>query len=510
MPFATYLGKEMLMRKKMICLVLSGGLVAASLAPASTVFAAQIKEKNGASSTESTAATDTTTTAPAAAAEAANHGVITDYTLEKTGTAENQSGMYVNYDALIYGSGSGGKLVFENGSSSDEVVDFDALGDYYILRNDSFDNNVNAAGLFAADGTQLIPYEAAIIEWLDTSYSYTDDTAPHRFVEVTYSDGLADDSSEAYFYVYSGYFSTAPSEDDVLYKGHGRIFDTETRQFVPNIELTNPALDVYECGDSIVIGDGNVVTMYDANGNELVKSGEGYYNYASSCVGNGIFMIENGTGYVVYDDTGKELYTSENIVSLVSSTSGYLRQYTDDSLYIILDSTGKQVLPGKYDYVSEESCGYITVGLEDGSGQIIKADGTVIAEGKDAYSFYSIIPGYYYTEEGSTYSLYGPSGLVKDGISSYPSNLCVYDGTTALVVNTGAEMTLPGSTVYDVTYGLVTVKDDVSGLYGLYNLLTGAELLPCEYDDIDATDYHVYAQKGDNWDIYSINPVYAK
>ncbi len=542
------------MKRKWISFLLTGGLVAASLGSSVNAYAFSLTDLVGAASEESTAqasdaaadagaadteadagaadaaadttadantaadagaATDTAETADPAAdtaeEESADLGIITGYALEQTGTAADASGMYVNYDALHYASGSStGKVIFENGTESDDVYDFEYLGGYYTLTNDLRDNEINCTGLYSGTGEQLIPYEFAYAEWVDTSTNYYEEEISHRYLNVTYSDGLAEDESEAYFYLTSAFFSFAPSDGDVLYKGHGKIYDTEAGQFVPNIELTDPALEVYECGDSIVVEDNGVLTMYSANGETLMTTGEGYYNYASSSVGAGVVAVRYGQGYVVYNDAGEELFTTTNTLAIMSSTSGYLKQLNENSKYEIIDSAGNKIIDQEFNSVYSESCGYFNVESTSGTSQVIDINGNVIAESTQTYAVSELSSGYFSVQENDgSYSVYGPNGQIAGGLDSTAYNLNILNDNNAIVLNTGEEIALGGNAT-EIGTGLVNVKDDYSGMYGLYDLFTGEKLLESEYETISATDTHVYAEKDGSWEIYSLNPIYAE
>ncbi len=487
------------MKKRWIGLILAGGLVAASLGSSVSAFAAT---PTGSGTTASTGGT-------AAEAESSDYGIVTGYSLELTGTTPYESGMYENYEALL----NGYQLVFENGTYSDELYDIDDYGEYYALRTESYDDEVNATGFFAADGEQLIPYEAAFVDWVDTNISEWDEFFPHRYLSVTYSDGETDDESEAYFYLTSSYLTLSPGEDDVLYKGHGKIYDTETRQFVPGIELTDPSLDIYECGDAIVIGNGGVLTMYDADGKELLTSESGSYNSAYDAIGNGILVLKDDWGYAVYDDTGAKLFESKNALSVIDSANGYIKMYDSASgLYSILDSNGNQLMDLTFKSVNMENGIGFRVKTEEDVTQLISKDGEVIAETDDSYGFTEYIAGYATLETDDTYSLYGPSGLIAEELLSYSYDLYyLYEANGSfLVLNTGENKVPEASLDTSIGTGLLRVEDESSGLYGLYDLFTGEQLLDCSYKAISATSTHIYARADDTWEIYSLDPIFAE
>ncbi len=473
------------MKRRWIGLIVAGGLVAASFGSAVNAFAA------------------TSTGADP------GFGIVTGYDLELTGTTPYESGMRKSYDSLV----NGNQIVFENGTYSDELVDFDEYGEYYALRTKSYDEEVNATGFFSADGEQLIPYEAAFVKWVSIKVGEGEKYFPHRYLSVVYSDGVAEDESEAYFYLTASYLSLSPGEDDVLYKGHEKIYDTVTRQFVPNIELTDPSFDVYECGDAIVIDRNGAITMYDANGKELLSSEDGTYNSGYNHVGNGILILKSGQKYKVYDDTGKQLFESDEDMTVVESVRGYVKQY-DSGLYTIFDSSGKQVLDQKFKTVYEESGSYLSVETDKEAAQLVSLDGKVIAENDDIFNFYTYSYGFVTEEKDETYSLYGPSGLLDEGLTSAsPYLIYTYNDGSFLALNTGEKIAIePGTSFADSigVVGLLLVHDDTSGLYGLYDAFTGEQLLDCSYRFLSASATHVYAMKDDTWEIYSLNPIFSK
>ncbi|MBQ8109999.1 MAG: hypothetical protein IJ124_07585 [Clostridia bacterium] len=138
----------------------------------------------------------------------------------------------------------------------------------------------------------------------------------------------------------------------------------------------------------------------------------------------------------------------------------------------------------------------------------MNVDGDVLAESDR--SFFCLCPGYYCAEENGVFALVGPDGVIASGLDQRPdqSSLQVqqYGSDTktykTLVLNTG-EWSLPIGRQNSLSAGLAAWA--TNGLYGLYNLFTGEQLLASEYDSIDQIGEFIIAQAGDACHVYRVH-----
>ncbi|MCD8082427.1 MAG: WG repeat-containing protein [Clostridiales bacterium] len=444
------------------------------------------------------------------------------YTLEETGSIVDQDGMQVRREVLTLKREDKYYVVSESGTLSasgyDDIIR--SLGNGYVLVNQS-DPGLDYVGLINAEGEELIPCEAAYIEWLENSVNKE---AEKRYLKVVYDTGETTDPSECFFYEGSWLpkirmnSETYPDCDELeepdaivgipatstMHTGYARIYDVENKRFVDVGEITNP--EEKACGSGFTVVDAEGITkLYDDDGNVRLELKETPY------IGDGYLMIWNENSYKVYDDEGTFLFRSIADLSLMESTSGLIKTYQDRK-YGLVDRKGDQVLPASYRYIEEEQYGVVSIWTEDDGYALIDLKGNVLASSDN--SFYSLGKGYYYTKSGESYMLAGPDGIVAENLDNLPSKACVTDGSKALVLKDKAfSLQLEGELTVSLGTGLIAAMSDVSGKWGVYDLYTGKQLLDYLYAKIES-DYsyanieseagYLYARQGENWFIYKI------
>ncbi len=419
------------------------------------------------------------------------------YTLTEVGSFTADSDwMWVQYNIMVDTGSSAPVVYFPNGSRLEGIYTCVDLGGGYCGLGNS-ESEMNSLALFTAEGEQLTPFEAADIEWLESQDYFPDGTfaSEYRYLRVTYTTGTTTNEDECFIEDYN---------TDTMYTGYAKVYDLRENRFVPNVEITNPSsYDSVICGDHFAVEDEDgVLFLYDSDGNVIMQTARS----SAYDVGYGYLITYDSGSYDVYDETGALRYSSANSLYVLPSTSGYLREYRDGE-YAVLDIDGNQVLANTYDYITGECQGIFRVETAAGMNQLVTADGTVLAE--SANSFYTDVLGYYYCDEG-TYSLYGLDGLIAKDLEDYPYELCIMDGTTGLVINDKTfSLALDDDYVYSLAPGLGSATSDATGKYGCFDFFTGQQLLDYAYNDIDATDTHVYARQGDTWHVFEIVPIYG-
>ncbi|MCD8120996.1 MAG: TIR domain-containing protein [Clostridiales bacterium] len=446
------------------------------------------------------------------------HPTFMGYTLEETGTIADQDGMQVKKGILTLKREDGYHVVSESGSLSargyDEIIQ--SLGNGYVLVNQS-NPDLDSVGLvnIEGEGEERIPCETAYIEWLKNSM-YQEDAK--RYLKVVYETGTTTDISECFFYkgkrlpVIRIGSESYPDCDDIeepnavfgipttstMYTGYARIYDVENKQFVGVDEITNHEGKACGSGFTIVDADGTT-NLYDADGNVRMKAKK------TLDVGNGYLITQDENAYEVYDDEGTFLFSSASSLSLMESTSGLIEIYKDEK-YGLVDRNGNRVLPIAYRSISSEEYGVVSIRTEDGAYALIDLEGNVLASTDN--SFTSLGMGYYYAKSGESYMLVGPDGIVAENLDNKPTDACVTDGLTALVLKDKTfSLQLQGERTVPLGTGLIAVMSDTSGKWGVYDLYTGKKLLHYSYSKIESGDGYLYARQGENWFIYKINPI---
>ena len=347
-------------------------------------------------------------------------------------------------------------------------------GGYYVV--DGGGSEVNRVGLFDEQGAQLIPFEAAIIRRLG-DHSGED---AGRYLAVYYATEKTEDRNKALLYLSDGSWigGNIPREGDTMYEGYIRFYDLELRRFVPELQATGP---VSACGDLLALNK----DIYDAEGRQVAEK---------RAAGNG-YLIRNTSPKEVYDASLTLRFTSELQLSVFPSTSGYLLQYAADQGYQILDIDGKPVVQDWFKSVYDEKYGLICAQRADGAYVLETTDGRVLAESDRRIT--CLAAGYYYTEDGDSFTMVGADGPIASGLRRPRSNLQAFDKETGkdahtLVLGTG-ELSLPFGGGVNLGIGMVRAYSPEDNSQGAFDLFTGEQLLPFGYDEVSASGGLVYA-----------------
>ena len=80
------------------------------------------------------------------------------------------------------------------------------------------------------------------------------------------------------------------------------------------------------------------------------------------------------------------------------------------------------------------------------------------------------------------------------------------NGETAFVVNDG-DYTLELETEYPdaLEIGMISAQSDSNGLYGVFDLFNGEQLLDYEYEKVQTAAGYLYAYKNGAWEVYQIS-----
>ena len=79
------------------------------------------------------------------------------------------------------------------------------------------------------------------------------------------------------------------------------------------------------------------------------------------------------------------------------------------------------------------------------------------------------------------------------------------DGNGLVINNRSYDLNLNGARYDELTYAMISVGSTDTGLYGVYDLFTGQQLLPFEYDMIRFAAGYLYAYRYGTWSIYQVN-----
>ena len=415
---------------------------------------------------------------------------VPSYTLEKIGELADTN-YTTSYGILTSATDSGITLFSGNGVRFEkQYYAVNDLGNGFYSVSDS-DVEINSVGLISLDGLELIPCEAALIEWMNPSMN-------HRFLLVYYAENVTENEDECLIYSSDRIVSLAPSDKDIMYTGYAKIYDTQNHNFINGLTITiDNQYYSKACGNSILISVGNLSQLYGADGTLLMEI-TGFVD-----VGNDYFIVSSNGEDKVYDENGLEICTDKDLNSL-NSTSGLLTQFEDQNC-ILLDKTGNQILGESFAHIIKETNGFVEVENENGSYELWNLNNEQIAESET--SFFSMNkPGYYYVQQSDGYSLIGPQGVIAENLEDSPSNACIINENTAFVIaDRDFSLEFDNHNLNKLGFALISAQDKATGLYSVFDLFTGKQLLPYEFDKILSIEGYLYAYKSGNWEVYQVN-----
>ncbi len=351
---------------------------------------------------------------------------------------------------------------------------------------------VNSWGLVSLTDGMLLGPEAALV-----SYK-TDDPADARFLEVIYATEETDNKDECFVFATDAYFKLSPDEEDVMYKGYGKVYDLKNKRFVEGVQIDNAGQNaLQDLGDAFVVaGTDDVWTMYDENGKALLNS-DSVIGFSSSSL-----VMRDGDKSVIVDSSAKTTFETEDIISAISGTTDFYRLSKDEKDYII-DANGDLALEDGYEEVNAAYHGMFVV--TDGDvGKIVDSNGNVLADDVQTYSTEEILPGIItYKNTSDKYALCLSDGRVIEA-GDYSSDWLVFDDDddNCLVLADGTFSLKVGNNE-TIGKGLVDGRGDESAYtYGVYELFTGKELLDSSYERIHGVGGYIFALKDGTWTVY--------
>lgn len=399
-------------------------------------------------------------------------------------------------NGMICKPGQNGGYVLYNAEGKDTTgKTFEAVeclgGDLYIVREAS--DAVNSVGLLTGDGEYLIQGDAALIRW---PYSWNGDMC--RYVLAYYADSETTDAESALvYYTENGSYTTQVS-DSVPYTGSIKVYDVEQKRFVPGFPALEEVGVLQVCGNSLLINNASGGTsLYNAAGECLLEL-PSQTNY----VGDGIFVNYADGTYRVYDENGSQTFSANKSVAIVGNSSYVM--ISTDGRYTVMDAYGNAVLPEAYEMVTDVYGDLFKV-KEGGKYGLVKLDGTVLVPCQYD-TIESVIPGYGYMSRGDDYYLYGPEGVIATQLTYSGTKLVAVDKENRYYVlnSRGYDLQL-GTDHYDVLEpGLAAIRSKTTGLYGVYDLFTGEQLLSDQYEQVSSSNGKVYAFRNGTWEIYEV------
>ncbi len=399
-----------------------------------------------------------------------------------------------NYDVFLYKEISEEEiqcLDYTGKPLLDGKVDYvDALGDtglyvYYVVP----DGDISYCGLMDAEGNVILSADEKV---------GTFDAVDDRFVKAYFPEAVTTDRDNAIYYSTSRMFSVDVGEDDVMYSGTVKLYDTKEHKFLENTaQKSDPN---YKIGDEIITfynDDSETVAL--TIDDKLIDLGD------KSVVGDLITEYSSGKT-TVYDKDMKKLFTTEYSLSEMTDTHDFYSIYDSESgKRGIMHKSGTVMVEPKYGSISYLSDGIFSYYFEDYDKQgLLNIDGTEIT--KDEYKSLSAtgIPGYFNagTQDGK-YDLLDAEGNAVIQGSEYRFSEGSYfmdgDSYAYFVANKKDEPLKMESSGNYYGNNLVESRKDSA----IFDLVTGEKVLEGFDKSFQAYGY-IYVVNGGETTIYQV------
>lgn len=423
--------------------------------------------------------------------------------LEEVGTVKDQSqDIYFQDNALLkVKSEKEAELLNYLGEKATDKTykGVNYLGNGIYEVSDASSKEANSVGLVNKEGEEILPCEAAKLEFL----AGNGDILSDRYLRVIYTTGETKNEEEAILYSTDNMFSIAPDEGDTLYTGYIQIYDLEKKQFIPDFKSTNGSqYSLVPCGDNIIYEDENgTKTLLNAEGKELQKM-----EASGASVGKTTYFYEDNGISRICDAQGNQLYETQNYIHVVDGTDYYTANDGENTTLITKEGASVLNLGGGDVYEIHEN---VVKVYKDDKYSLFTLDGEEIyaAPNSDININY-LGRGYWTVEESEgNYQIFTETGECGKTTSAALSNY-IEDGDKykVYIFNDGDYTLSVDSTSY-TDFGndmpLITVQNN-EGKVALYDTITGEQLLDYKYTKIEYAAGCVYAYADGKYTVYEV------
>lgn len=362
---------------------------------------------------------------------------------------------------------------------------------------------VDQTQLITSDGEIIIPYIEADIDFLND-----------RYLQITVPVEVTNNAAEAILRETDNLFSLGVQEGDILYKGYIKVFDLQTGEYVPGLELRTNDSDVAACGDTLYVRDDHEYNMIlDANGNILA---EGFQHCK---IAGMLYIISYGyKSEAVYDSNLNKLFDSgDYYLNGIDGAKYYLNCAGDDYMDGVMDVSGSILIDAKYNFIKEYHDGLFVVNAETANGEqlygLCDSNGNEILACE--YDYLEYEQGYYRCKKGDAYTLFAYDGKKIADLGEYAEGVFSYREEKGkfyvLVLNTGEysmEFERKPQTLHYEEQKLFVAYDKLTDKYALFECVNGTQLTEYEYDEFKYHAGKVYARSGESYTIYEIQYQY--
>lgn len=321
-----------------------------------------------------------------------------------------------------------------------------------------------------------------------------------RYVKAYIPDKVTTNKDEAIYYATNRRWSVDVKDEDILYTGTVKVYDTVNKKFLESTAQTyDPRYEVH----------GDIITFYDADKNLVNVNAETDTKLDlgnKQAVGSTLLAEYKDSKYYCYDHDQNLLFVTPYTLGEFNDSCGFLSIYDSNSgMRGIIHESGTVMVEPKYKSVDHIAGEYFAFYNEDFSKRgLLKADGTEVTPCQYKTITDVGVPGYFNVSgEDGKYSLIDATGKEVVGGEDYGFSEGSYvksgDTYKYFVVSKGdmsLELNTSGS--YLGNFLLYDSKTKT-----LYDLVTGEKVIK-DVDKISSAYGYVYAIKGKDITVYEI------
>ena len=322
-----------------------------------------------------------------------------------------------------------------------------------------------------------------------------------RFLMAFFPEGETTDENEAIYYVTANQFSFMPKDEDTLYKGKVKVYDTVTNKFLENTTVTESPMYTAK-GDLIRFRDKDSNDVY-VNADDKVLD----ISYEYNLIGDDFLVKTEDNVTTVYDHELNPLFTSKYMVNeLAFTTDFFLLTDSESKQKGIMYKDGSILVEPKYGNIEYVGNGFFAYSNGDIGSKVglLALDGTEITKEDYKNIRYFNVPGFFNAAKDDKTDVIDETGKViaadlDSGFSEEYAYVKEGDDYVNMVWNTGKpELNFGSAGTYLCNYLIYSSKEKA-----IYDQVTGNKLL----EDVDKAHLsygYVVVESGDEATVYSV------
>ena len=394
----------------------------------------------------------------------------------------------------------------------EEVVLHDYLGNVLLDDKAEYVEKLGDTGLYTyrakGDGEDATIYSGLIdaqgneILSADEKVGMFEKLDGDRFVMAFFPEGETDNKEEAIYYATKRQYALDVKDDDVMYTGKVKVYDTKERKFLENTtESYAPRYSV----------NGDIISYNDPDYNTIVVTADDKkleLDEDLSVVGTRLYTRYKNDKTYAYDHDMNLMFTTPYSVSAMNNTDDlYVLYDTDNKTRGVIHYTGTVLIEPKYYGIDYLGGGYLSYESTDDYSKKGIADLTGKEYTKDEYKYitYLGVPGVFdVSDQDGKHSLINvKTDKTIDEGAAYSYKIGEYvsdkDGYPYFVINKD-DLALNLET-YGTNLGNYMVSDFKAK--AAYDLVDGEKIVE-GYEKIYSAFGYLYVLKDGKYTVYEV------